>query len=723
MKVGEEVASESMNIMNTLNQYKTFIDNSYAELSSSKESLISKYLVENTKVPLEYTFAVDKQLELLIKQRIKELAFCDLNDSINGNETFQEISLMVQDGEIYSSNVFKILVRQLQLEKRLRKEDLTIHINILENLWYYIGNALYFKRDELLLKKLFESAIDLYHISCSYCAKIDSDTADLIKAVKYFERFNLSYDIFAGDIILSDDAHVKIHKRLEVKIKALGGIQFLKQLFFRELQPKYKKQMDRYLINRSKSLAGETEGIQRVPYNYLINICGKFLVSRVVVLTKRGEENLYSEIINESRKYLKILQLQGHSVYEDMFIEYRDLPKYIYKNIIFENLYIPFQYNPDFVLDILVNIYKPLYNMNKFKEFAFSDFYRIAQLILKDYGFCSIINFEDLRIRSNMKRKILRNILNEISEDKDNINIDYTEILSPTNIFNKPLVKLGEETYFLISPHFCADSFSKVMHQMLKKNKFSNLNRKIGELTEKYVKDKLNEKNIPFKSGHYAIMNQDDKGECDIVLETKNEIVFLEIKKRSLPDEFELGDDVEVLRSLGDGMLNAQKQILRHRIYLQKNSVMRLYHEENENSLHSDLELKGRRIVAVSMCLPEYGFLTNKTTSSQLLESLLFATYHATDPAKDVNLKKLNRLQETISKLVEELRPEDKKDAHSVFFDTLFRSLQQFVYVLNYSNNAEQIVQYLTREIYLIDGSLDFYSSFYASTKMMSNQL
>ncbi len=404
-----------------------------------------------------------------------------------------------------------------------------------------------------------------------------------------------------------------------------------------------------------------------------------------------------------------------------MFIEYIDLPKYIYNNIIFENLYIPLQYNPDFVLDTLVRIYKPLYDMNKLKEFSFNDYYRITQSILKNYGFCSIISFEDLRIKLNMKRKTLRNILDEISEDKENINRDYTEILSPTNLFDKPLVKLSEATYFFISPHFCAYSFCKVMHQMLKNIKFSNLDRKIGELTEKYVKDKLNEKDIPFKSGYYAIRNQKDKGECDVVLETNNEIVFLEIKKRSLPDEFELGDDVEVLRSLGDGMLNAQKQILRHRIYLQKHNLMRLYKEENENSLCSDLELKGRRIVAVSMCLTEYGFLTNKTISSQLLESLLFATYHATNPAKDINLKKLNKLRDTISKLVEELRPEDKKDARSVFFNTLFRSLQQFVYVLNSSNNIEQLVQYLTSEIYLIDGSLDFYSSLYSNIKTMRN--
>ncbi len=309
--MGDEVEFESKNIMNILDQYKTFVDNNYARLNGSNESLISKYLVENNKVPLENTLAMDKQLKLLIKQRVKELAFCDLNDLSSSNEMSQEISVMVRDGKIFSSNVFNILVRQLQLEKCLRKEERTIHINIFKNLWYHVGNALYFKNDELLLENLFESAIDLYHLSpCSNCAKVDADTAGLIKAVKYFERFNIHYEIFEGKVILSDKVHVQIHNILEQKIKTLGGIQSLNQLFFKELQSKYKKEIDRYLIHRNKSLIGETKGIKRVPYNYLINICGKFLESRVVLLTKRGEENLYSEIISESSKYLRILQLR-----------------------------------------------------------------------------------------------------------------------------------------------------------------------------------------------------------------------------------------------------------------------------------------------------------------------------------------------------------------------------------------------------------------------------
>lgn len=713
---------ETKNIMMVNNLYKSYISNQLSDILDDEEEiigkLVTKYEDELKLERSESTFVIKSKLKNIIEQKIKDIASCDINNDSTTKERQNDIILMEQDGNVLSSYIFRTMIKQLQLEKRLYKEELTIHIKILENMWYHLCNGYYYPNEESKWEELFAKGIDLYYVSFPlYNERVDSDTLNLIKATKYLERLDIEYEIFGGEIILCEDSHIKIHLALENLIKGLGGIETLMRLFNREIQPKYKKDIDRYLIHRNKSLIGETKNFKRVPYNYLINICGKFLNNSLITLTYIGQENNYNKIINISSNYLAILQLQGHSVYEDMFVEYKKIPEYIYKNIIFENLYIPIQYKPNFVLNILKKLYKPLYDENKIKKFTFDDYYKVANVILNEYTSCSVIKFEELRVKLGVKRKILRTILNEIAGDKEQINKEYTQILTPTNLFAKPLVKIKEDIYFMVSPHFCGYSFCNVIYQMLRRIKFSNLNRRIGDLTENYVKNKLNEKNIPFKSGYYAINNQIEKGECDVVLETKKEIVFLEIKKRSLPEEFQLGDDVEVLRSLGDGMLNAQKQILRHRVYLQKHNFMKLYQEEKESSSCTELVWKGHRIVSISMCLPEYGFLTNKTISAQLLESLMFATYHATDPEKEKSLNKLNKLRDQIAELAEKLRPEDKKDARTIFFDTLFRSLQQFIYVLEISSNVEELVEYLTSEIYLADGSLDFYSSLYSSIK------
>lgn len=697
--------------------YKAYIKNNLTDILDDEkiiERLVIKYEVKTDITKENDTSRVNIILKKLIIKKIKSLAICISNDEKISKEICNEISLKVESGDILSSHVFIILIKQLQLEKRLNKEDLITHIEVLSNLFANIGNTYFFENKELTWKELFEYASDLYAVSAPlYHQKLDYDTSDLIKAAKYLKKININYEIIAGRIILSDISHNQIHVKLEGLVKSLGGFTTLNRLFYEDLQPRYVKKMDRYLIHRNKTTLGKAS--DRVPYNYLINICGKFLSKGVFTLTQIGKESIYSEIVNISKNYLIILQLQSTSIYEDLLVTYRKIPEYIHKNMIFENLYIPNQYKPGFVLNILDNIFKSFYEELNCKEFTFNDYYQIANVILNEYSYCSTINFEDLRVKLGMNRQILINILNVIAVDNSYVNESYSKILTPTNLFDKPLIKLSEDTYFIIAPHFSGYSFCTVIYQILRSANCLQLNRRLGEAIEQFVKDSLSAKRIPYKSGHYAITEPDKKGECDVILETEEKIIFLEIKKRSLPDTFELGDDVEVMCSLGDGMLNAQKQILRHRIYLQQNVSMKLFREQSEESPYTVVESKERQVVSVSLCFSEYGFLTNKIISAQLLESLSIATYQATDSSKEESLDRLNKLTNKIVQLIPELNVVDKKNGHTIFFNTVFRSLQQFLYVLEVSSNVDELVEYLTREVHLIDGSLDFYSSLYSA--------
>ncbi|GCD12765.1 hypothetical protein [Clostridium tagluense] len=706
---------EYNNIVPVCNQYKDFIDSHIDEISVDdvkiKLKLIEKYKDGIDAELLRSPFNTNSQINILIAQNVKDMAAYNINAENISSQENQNILIKEQNGEILLSSEFLIIIRHLKLKGRLEEKDLTLHIKILESLWNHIGNGYYYENKDSVWEELFSYAIDLFNTSQTIDSKIGYDIIQLIKATKHLTNFGAQFEIVAGRIILSEQSLILIHTKLEEMIYHIGGIETLENLFNQELQNKYSSDIDRYLIHRNKSSFGATKESNRVPYNYLINMCGKFLNRGISILTAIGQRKIYQEIIKLSSDYLTVLGLQGYSMYEDMFIHYKDLPEYIYKNIIFENLYIPVQYNPDFVLDILDKLYRPYYDQCMCCEFKFDDYYKVAQTILKKYTFCSTITFEDLRVKLGMNRKTLKSILLEISEPKEQINKSFNQILTATNLFSKPLIRLSKDTYFLVSPHFCGYSLCEIMYQILKKVKGLRLNRKMGVTIEDYVKSKLDSKNIKYYSGHYSLDNDKDKGECDVVLETDKNIIFLEIKKRSLPDTFELADDVEVLSSLGEGMLNAQKQILRHRIYLQKNDTMKLYEKQDKLSPYSVLNWKGRRIVSISICFPEYGFLTNKTLSSKFMESLLFATYHSRDPEKEYKLSKLNKLREQIEILVGELKEGDRKNARTVFFDTLFRSLQQFLYVLGSSSNVEELVENLTRDIYISDGSMDFYAS------------
>lgn len=689
-----------------INKHTVYISNDNIEKEihklNRKYSLDSSYKLHDPRYELKKT----------IEKKIKNIATYNINEDNISEEEVAKIEYYNQEiGEIVQSSVFIDISKQLYLEKHLLKNELTLHINIIYTLWAHLGNGYYFDIKDTDWDSLFDYSIDLFYINPFLQSTVAKDLNVLIRAAKYLKDKGIEFNIIEGKVILEDKSHLLVHSLLENMISNAGGLNVLLKLFNEELQPKYNLKLDRYLIHRNKSTTGENSKNIRVPYNYLINICGKNLDSGLKVFTIKGSNDIYKKIIQLSSYYLTVLELQGFSVFEDIIVNYKDIPRYISNNIIFENLYIPVQYNPTYILEILNNLYRSIFYKSKYKEFTFDEYYKVASVILKEYASCSRVTMNELITKTGIRKTILSRILIEISQSKDNINSDFTEILTPTNLFDKPLAFLKEDIYFLVSPYFCGYSFITVMHEILKRLKVPILNRELGMILEEYVKKELENKNFKYHSGHYSISNPNTRGECDIVLETNKEIIFLEVKKRGLPDTFKLGDDVEVLKSLGEGMLHAQKQILKHRVFLQKNGYMDIYKEQNESSPYTTLSWNSRRILSISICLPEYGFLTNKTISSIFLESLIFATYHARDQNQEYKLSKLNKLREQTMGLVEELREEDRKNAHIVFFNTLFRSVQQFLYVLKLSNDIDELIDYLSEEIYVTYGSLDFYTT------------
>ncbi len=169
---------------------------------------------------------------------------------------------------------------------------------------------------------------------------------------------------------------------------------------------------------------------------------------------------------------------------------------------------------------------------------------------------------------------------------------------------------------------------------------------------------------------------------------------------------FENADDIALLNTLGWGMLYAQRQLLKHKRYLEKYTKMRLV---DQNGCKYELQLGDRNIVLISMCLPEYFFLTNKNITEQILCSLLVADYKTLDEKRDRELEKFRSEQNKIIDLMQ-LKTDEKINLREIFFDSLFRSLQQIYATLEISKNKDEFIDNLTNSIHVVEGSLDYYS-------------
>lgn len=163
-------------------------------------------------------------------------------------------------------------------------------------------------------------------------------------------------------------------------------------------------------------------------------------------------------------------------------------------------------------------------------------------------------------------------------------------------------------------------------------------------------------------------------GQCDLVLQNLK-LAFLEIKKKRITDEPDALDDVTVLENMAVGMIRAQKQCFFHESYLKANGEILLQNGQQKITCSED----SIPACKISVCYPEYTFLTNKMFSMNLLEILLRGGFRTNDPSYQGKLDKLNQAGEEIRKCVISSNSGHSINAREQSFYSLFCSMQEIL--------------------------------------------
>lgn len=686
-------------LLDVIHQNETLIT---ADESTILQSLYSDYEPKSD-IDISNIIAYTKFFEKYYKDKIVSTASHCSEDKANFDR--QKVNELEQNGKVFASGVFNAFSKHLYLEMRLENKNYELEISIITKLCHHIGNIYYFDFEKTHLSRLFEYAVKLYLCDRHFYNMKDVETVNIVKSMKNLLGLkDFEYDIKYGDIYFSDNAEKEIQLGIEHCISNIGGIDFLRRFFSEELSPKYNTKIDRFLIHRNIQQMSMNIKDIRIPYNYLIQLSVKHLVDvRCILLTEIGIKNEYAKAIQISRDYLNVLNLQSYLIFGDMIYDVKSIPVKLSKNILFEKLYTPIQYRPDFTRKFLQDVYAPFFNSAVNCGYSYKEYIKFCDYILSEKRYCVSYSFEELQRSTNIKRTALTRILEDVSYNYDNVNNSFDNFLSETNYRLRPLVKLKNEKYFLFSAYFNGFAFCEVLYNKLNSHYGRSFNAQKGEKVEIMVKNLFKEKGYQFHSGKYNVKKGENE-ECDMVIETTDKIVFIEIKNQPLPETFEQGDDIETLYCLGDGMIKAQTQCCKHIRQLKSKGYILL---ENENQSSYKLELNNRKIICISICSQEYLFLTNKMFSEYFIESLLFVTYHATDTNKEHRLNKLNLLREKLAALVSDIYGQTK--TNRVFFDTLFRSAQQISTIINVSNTLEDFIDNLTTPIFITDGTNDVY--------------
>jgi hypothetical protein len=232
----------------------------------------------------------------------------------------------------------------------------------------------------------------------------------------------------------------------------------------------------------------------------------------------------------------------------------------------------------------------------------------------------------------------------------------------------------------------------------------------IGLSFEEYVISEFNKNNIVCKSGNYKIGKI--TGQCDVIVESKDTIVFIELKKKALTKNSKSGDDVNLILDLSKSLLDAQFQAGKHEILLIKND----YIEFDDGTR---LEFKDRFIERITLTLLDYGGFQDRNIINQLLRTMVNSDFKVNKPEYEKQFEELKKKMDKLKNQSEMLIEYDKTFNNNPFFNSWFLSLPQLLLLIDNSTDNESFIEQLNSVRSIGFNSLDFYFEYQKLKKLI----
>lgn len=668
----------------------------YMEIASTWNVFIEVIEHMHSKIVNTHEIQKSTNQEVDIEKKCKNLAkYSALEDMGNGRKSKAELEKLLQEGEIVNSHIFTRLARHFYLLGVVEEKDTRAVCDLLSTLHAYLGNNYYYCVKQATVSQLFLYGGNLpekYNYRCNIYDK------RMAQSALYLKSLGFPLSVVQGTISYSQETGQNLFDLLDRKIATIGGFSLLKNIMPKYLSECYIPHIDRYVYGR------KVDDDKNEPFNLLFQLSSKHIKDKNTLLAPPEIEKNVDEIIKLADAYLDICDIQGTSGIEYSMMDAECFPLYLTNEMVFDKICVAQQYSAKFILTSLNYLIKPWFQYTK-ASYTYQDYYKVAEYILNIPAFGGVIDVTTLKKKTGISLYRLRQILKDVSLPANEVNREFVSLNSKVNLFSRPIISFPVEKYFFIDEHFCGIGFFNAACEMISRN-YPRLEREQGEAVEKMLRDEMKKKGYGLKYGKYSGKNGMNAGECDLVLD-KERIVFMEIKKKCIADELDMLDPVTVLENMAFGMIRAQKQCFLHEKYLKMNEKIDFDKEQQK------LICKADQIPAykISVCYPEYTFLTNKMFSMRLMEILLCGRFIVEDAGCQEKLDKLNNVGELIRKCVEPQNQETCINVQELSFYSLFCSMQQILTAVWWCDDEKEFYEVLKGWMYSSDKTLDPYIS------------
>ena len=595
------------------------------------------------------------------------------------------------------------------------EQPLQPYLYILEKILEFITNGSIYSLDtENEWRKAIQAVKDIITLSANpsleYLERIYKRQVAVGYAAKKLKKKGYKLTIDDGKIIMDSSDQESLIKQLEADIKFLGGINVTTRLFaWIENANLFDHEQERYHLVRSFS----HEPIE--PIAYLLNLAVKNYLKSSRFIPGSPSET-WKRLIETSTAFTAIFDVQPYSQIEIFIQRIDNLVKFLHDITVYDSIFTLTQLRPSDVLRILRGLLtwidRDLFTTTT--GLNLEQIFDVIETIIQSANYDrkpTYYDFQSLSSRMpNISHQSLRKILDILSHEKSaNQNFKLPNDILSVNFQFKPLLKTSNDEYVMLNPSWCSPAFYEAIVSHLKEYYDKNIHSTLGKKLEKFIRQEFSKKDISYSHGYYD-NGKNTGGDCDIVVETSDTIILIEVKKKSLTREARSGNEFDIFVDMADSLIKAQSQLLNAEL------LIRTRPEGLELDTGSTIHLNDRNIAKVVITLLDFGGLNDRNVVF-LLESIVGKL----EQEISVNSLKLTTKKETETKQIIENIQKRLKELNNLqsttsnsspFFNSWFLSLPQLLVLLDNVNSNDSLKTELWKTRSLSASTLDFYREY-----------
>lgn len=517
-----------------------------------------------------------------------------------------------------------------------------------------------------------------------------------------------------GDIFFEAESESRLVAKLESLIISMGGLN-VAQRIFSQITPLYDETLERYHLVRRPSPIGE--GSPNIPFGYLLLLAAKHPFGKKPL---KNTDERWEQLLRLATDYAAIFDVQSYTLSAWASFDAKSLLPHLQELAVYDTLFCIPQIRGNDIVGLIRGLLDGLdLDSRHGSGWTINEVLAvIASLLDLSKDRRGPIRFDVQTIAkdcANLPTESIAIVLREVlSHPMSGANQNFSKPTdapvrgipeleqSGHDFFLRPLLTNDGKSYFLVDRAMCAQACLEALFVPLRRDVKKFDDEQIGPATERFLRAEFLRRGIPTLTGNYCSSNEE--GECDLVIETSQTVIFVELKKKALTRRAKAGSNAHVLSDLAASLLKAQVQAGWHELRLRQEGFI----EVDDNGVKTRLELKGRQTERIAVTLLDYGSFQDRIFLKQFLEGNLNAEYSVSDSALHKSFKELN---ESLAELRQQIaaHANGEKEINQPFFNCWFLSVPQLLALLDGIQGADAFKDSLWQTRHISTGSYDLY--------------